>query len=245
MNENTNPIRCLTMFESLTIVMAAFNEEDALPECAARTIAFLDEHIRDGQLIIVNDGSSDRTASIIDALAAQHGCVVAHHLPENAGMGAALLAGYARADKEWFAMMPADGQIDPYEFAGFFCHADESDVITSLYSNRKYTLSRKVLSYGLRFLTAAVVGTRARTEGAYMVRRDVYRELGACSHSFLLNLEIPIRAKRGGYRVTTVYMRVHERIAGESKAVNFGRIGQTFKELFALRLQMEKERRGR
>ena len=50
-----------------------------------------------------------------------------------------------------------------------------------------------------------------------MVRRDVYRELGACSHSFLLNLEIPIRAKRGGYRVTTVYMRVHERIAGESR----------------------------
>lgn len=224
--------------------MAAFNEEEALPVCAERTLAFLDAHVSDGELIIVNDGSSDRTAEVIRELESADPRVVGRHLEQNAGMGAALLDGYGVASKEWIAMMPADGQIDAFEFLEFFKVADDADVVTSLYSNREYTLLRKALSYGLRALTVAVVGTRARTEGSYMVRRSILETLGATSHSFLLNLEIPIRAKRAGYRVATVYMKVHERVAGESKAVNLGRITQTFGELFKLRLRMERERFG-
>ena len=230
------------MWPSLTIVMAAFNEQDALPVCAARTLAFLDQHVSDGQLIIVNDGSSDETSEVIRQLQAEDHRVIGRHLTENSGMGAALLDGYSVATKDWIAMMPADGQIDAFEFLGFFEAATEADVVTSLYSNREYTMLRKLLSYGLRGLTVAIVGTRARTEGSYMVRRDVLETLGASSHSFLLNLEIPIRAKRAGYRVATVYMKVHDRVAGHSKAVNLNRITQTFGELFKLRVQMERER---
>ena len=60
-----------------------------------------------------------------------------------------------------------------------------------------------------------------------------------------MNLEIPIRAKRGGFRVKTVYMNVHDRLAGVSKATSAKRVIQTFEELFKLRLQMERERVGR
>ncbi len=232
------------MFSSLSIVMAAFNEEDALPECVQRTLEFLRLHVADGELLIVNDGSSDGTGSLIDALSHEHPEVVALHLDENSGMGAALLKGYGHARKEWIAMMPADGQIDAFEFLAFFEVADRADVVTSLYKNREYTIGRKILSYGLRVLTATIVGTRARTEGSYMVRRTILSGLGASSHSFLLNLEIPIRAKRRGHRVETVFMNVHERIAGESKAVNLGRIRQTFGELFRLRLKMREEERS-
>ncbi|MCB9524963.1 MAG: glycosyltransferase family 2 protein [Myxococcales bacterium] len=225
--------------------MAAFNEEDALPECAARNLAFLREHVADGELIIVDDGSSDGTPALVDALAAEHPEVVGLHLAQNSGMGAALLRGFAEARKDWVTIMPADGQIDPYELLDFFAVADDADLITSLYKNREYTLGRKVLSLGLRALTATVVGTRARTEGIYLVRRAVLEQLGASSHSFLLNLEIPIRAKRGGFRVKTVYMNVHDRIAGHSKATSFARIQQTFSELFRLRVRMEGERVAR
>ena len=229
---------------SLTIVMAAFNEDEALPPCVARTLEFLRAHVADPELIIVDDGSSDGTPALIDALAAEHPEVVAVHLAQNSGMGAALLAGFAQARKDWVTIMPADGQIDAYDLLIFFEVADDADLITSLYKNREYTLQRKVLSYGLRMLTATVVGTRARTEGIYLVRRSVLEQLGARSQSFLLNLEIPIRAKRGGFRVKTVYMNVHDRLAGHSKATSARRVVQTFQELFRLRLQMERERRG-
>lgn len=227
---------------SLTIVMAAYNEEEALPACLARNLAFLREHVPDGELIVVNDGSRDGTAALIDAWAQVHPELRAVHLPQNRGMGGALRAGFAQARKDWVTIMPADGQIDPYDLLGFFEVAEGADLITSLYRNRQYNWRRKTLSLGLRALTASIVGTRARTEGIYLVRRAVLERLGARSDSFLLNLEIPIRAKRGGYRVQTVYMNVHERSAGESKATNYKRISQTFRELFALRVQLERER---
>ena len=232
------------MPRSLSIVMAAFDEEDALPACVARTLAFLREHIPDGELVIVDDGSKDGTPALIDRLAAEHPEVVARHLARNSGMGAALLDGFAVARKTWVTIMPADGQIDAYELLDFFAAAEDTgaDLVTSLYRNREYTPARWALSLGLRALTTAIVGTRARTEGIYMVRRAVLERLGARSHSFLLNLEIPIRAKRGGYRVETIFMNVHERTAGASKATSLARIRQTFTELFKLRVQMERER---
>jgi glycosyltransferase involved in cell wall biosynthesis len=227
---------------SLSIVMAAFNEEDALPGCVARTLAFLREHVPDGELIIVDDGSSDGTPALVDRLAAEHREITALHLERNSGMGAALLRGFEAASRTWVTIMPADGQIDAYELLDFFAVADDADLVTSLYRNREYTPARWALSLGLRALTTAIVGTRARTEGIYLVRRDVLERLGARSHSFLLNLEIPIRAKRGGYRVKTIYMNVHERIAGHSKATSWKRVRQTFEELFKLRVTMERER---
>ncbi len=236
-----------SMPRSLSIVMAAFDEEDALPACVERTLAFLREHIPDRELLIVDDGSSDGTPALVDRLAAEHVEVVALHLERNSGMGAALLRGFAAARKEWVTIMPADGQIDAFELLDFFAAAERSgaDLVTSLYRNRSYTPARWALSLGLRALTTVIVGTRARTEGIYMVRRAVLEQLGARSHSFLLNLEIPIRAKRGGFRVETIHMNVHDRTAGASKATSAARIQQTFMELFKLRVQMERERLDR
>jgi glycosyltransferase involved in cell wall biosynthesis len=233
---------------SLSIVMAAFDEEDALPACAARTLAYLEDRGAPGELIIVNDGSKDGTAAVIAALATAHpGRVIPVHRRENGGMGAALLDGFAVARHGWVTIMPADGQIDPFEIDAFFVAAEreQADLVTSLYGNRRYSPARWALSLGLRALTTAIVGTRARTEGIYLVRRAVLERLGASSKSFLLNLEIPIRAKRGGHRVATITMHVHDRIAGTSKATSFGRIRQTFVELFRLRLRMERERLAR
>ena len=232
----------MPMWPSLTIVLAAFNEEEALPACAERTLQFLREHVADGELIIVDDGSSDGTAEIIDELAMTVPEVVAHHLSENSGMGAALLKGYGEATKDWITMLPADGQLDAYDLLTFFEAAETADLVTSLYHHREYSIYRKTRSLGLRVLTTAIVGTRARTEGTYMVRRTVLKSLGATSQSFLLNLEIPIRARRAGHRVETVFMNVHDRIAGESKATSSRRIIQTFKELFKLRIKLERER---
>jgi len=228
--------------ESLTIVMAAFNEEEALPRCAERTLAFLRQHIEEGELIIVDDGSTDETWNVIESLEAREPEVRGFRLAKNSGMGAALLRGFTEARQEWITILPADGQLDAFELLGFFDAAREADLVTSLYRNRRYPLGRKVLSLGLRTLTALIVGTRARTEGTYLVRREVLHALHPRPKSFLLNHQIPIRAKRGGYRVATVFMNVSERLGGASKAATPGRIWQTFFEHFTLRAAMERER---
>lgn len=223
---------------SLSLVVAAFNEEDVIEQSTSEIVDYLEKNIKSWQLILVSDGSTDRTGEIIDRLAASIPHTTALHLKSNSGMGAALKEGYAHVTQEWVTMLPADGQIKPTEINKLLVDHENYDVVTSLYDNRKYTIQRKVISLVLRFLTALIVGTRARTEGNYLVRQSVLKSFPLYSDSFLLNLEIPIRAKRKKLRLNTVYISVSPRIGGYSKALAGRRVWQTFYELFLLRLQM-------
>lgn len=230
------------MFTSLTVVVAAFNEEECIAQFVEGLLDFLQKEAVDSEVILVNDGSIDQTGHLINQIAQENNQVISLHLEKNSGMGAALLKGYEKASKDWITMLPADGQIQPMELKKLFELSKESDVVTSLYVDRKYSSSRRILSFGLRVLTALIVGTRARTEGTYLIRSEVLRKLNPVSQSFLLNLEIPIRAKRQGFRVKTAWIYVSQRLAGKSKAITWRRVFQTFQELFHLRLQFEKER---
>lgn len=234
--------------ESLSIVVAAYDEVEALPRCVERTLEFLRRHVVDGELLIVDDGSTDGTGALIDALAAREPLVRAFHLPRNLGMGAALLRGFAEARRDWVAMLPGDGQIDAFDllalFAAHAAAAGAVDLVTTRYRNRRAPIVRRVLSLGMRALTALIIGTRARSDGTYLIRRAVLDALSPRSHSFMLNQEIPIRARRGGFRVTTVTTDVHDRIAGRSKAATPGRIAHTFLDQLSLRVALERERLG-
>lgn len=227
---------------SLSVVLAAYNEEDCIVAFCEQVQVFLEEHFHDWELIVVNDGSTDNTRSLVETFAFKKPRVKFAHLQKNSGMGAALKVGYRLATKDWVTMLPADGQIQPKEILKLTIHHEQTDLVTTLYQNREYTLFRKVVSLGLRFLTAFIVGTRARTEGNYLVKRSVLDSFDLRSDSFLLNLEIPIRAKKAGCRVKTVYILVSPRLGGVSKAVTGRRVFHTFYELFLLRLAMTKEK---
>lgn len=229
------------VFDSLSLVVAAYDEQEALATTLERVETFLVEHVREWELIIVDDGSSDGTGLLMDQWARSRPNVYALHHERNRGMGAALTTGYGAASKSWVTMLPGDGQIDPYELPKLFALSSEADLVTSLYENRLETPFRRLLSLGLRFLTVLIVGSRAGTEGTYLVRREVLEKLNATSESFLLNLEIPIRAKKGRYRVRTGLIRVTPRKAGVSKAATLGRTFQTFRELFKLRIKLMKK----
>ncbi len=227
----------------LSLVVAAYNEIDALPKCVEACLAYLRESCPRSELILVDDGSNDGTSALCDELAEKHNEIRAIHLEHNSGMGAALLAGYAVCTRPFVSMLPGDGQIAPDSITALFEQMDdETAVVTTLYKNRRYPLGRKILSVGLRTLTALIVGTRARTEGNYLVRREILEQLHPCSTSFLLNLEIPIRAKRAKLKVNTAHIDVLPRLGGVSKATSSGRILRTFADLFRLRLTLERER---
>ena len=79
------------MEPNLSIVIMAYNEEDNLPVQLERTVTFLTSHGDQWQVIVVNDGSTDRTGDIAEAWSARYPerLTVIHH-PTNRGMGAAL-----------------------------------------------------------------------------------------------------------------------------------------------------------
>lgn len=233
-------------FPSLSLVMVAFNEAECLEPCAARAIAFLEEKVADPELLLVDDGSTDGTGPMMDAIAARLPWVRALHHDRNRGAGAALKTGFAAATREWVTILPADGQIDPYDIERFFEAAREADLVISRYEDRaeKYSLHRKVLSRGLRVAIALIVGTTVASESIYVIRRTLLERLGPRSDSFFLNLEVPIRAARAKASIRAVTVGYHPRVAGHSKATSARKILHLFGELFEARLWFWQEARA-
>ena len=93
--------------KDLTLVLPAYNEEGALPEILPELLKFSDE--KGCQLVIVNDGSKDRTREILDGFVKHPALTVVHH-KVNRGYGGALKSGIRSAKTTYVMTIDADGQ---------------------------------------------------------------------------------------------------------------------------------------
>ncbi len=98
---------------TLTVVVAAFNEEDALPVLQSRLAAVLDGMDLDAQVLYVDDGSRDRSWQVMQELAARDPRVQLLRLSRNFGKELALTAGLDRVDSDAAVVLDADGQDPP------------------------------------------------------------------------------------------------------------------------------------
>lgn len=104
----------------LSVVIPAYNEENGIVEIMQRVLTIREglkeAGIDDMELLVVNDGSHDRTAEVAGQLASQHTCVRIISHPHNRGYGAALKTGFAQAKGELVGFLDADGTYPPEYF---------------------------------------------------------------------------------------------------------------------------------
>jgi hypothetical protein len=106
----------VTFPHGLSVFFPAYNDAPSLPGLLATTFDTLDQHVADYEVIVVNDGSADDTASVLQALEREYHPrlrVITH--PQNRGYGAALRTGLAAACKPYIFYTDGDGQYDPAE----------------------------------------------------------------------------------------------------------------------------------
>jgi glycosyltransferase involved in cell wall biosynthesis len=230
----------------LSVVVFAYNEETNVPLVLPAIHAWLRGRGAPYELIFVDDGSTDATAERArQVLAGDAACCVVSH-PRNGGIGAALKTGYRHATLPWFSFLPCDGQIPCTELDAL-CRAAESacvPVVFSVYRNRDDGLMRKVLSQGVRALIYAVHGVVMRSDGPYLVARELFHPELLQSDTFFLNFEFPIRMLREQkpYRVVTI--ECQQRLSGRSKSTGWKRIAGVARDLVHLKLRLAREASG-
>jgi len=118
---------------SLYIVIPAYNEELNIERCVADWYPVVENHNEDGtsRLVIVNDGSKDKTLEKLEALAKDRPLLIPLS-KENGGHGSAVLYGYRYAigaGAEWVFQTDSDSQTDPGEFEQFWESRNEYDAV--------------------------------------------------------------------------------------------------------------------
>ncbi|MCX5795119.1 MAG: glycosyltransferase family 2 protein [Elusimicrobia bacterium] len=145
----------------LTVVMPVYNEQGCIASVCGEWLSLLEVY-PGGRLVVIDDGSTDRTGGLLDGLAVAEPRLCVVHQP-NAGHGAALRTAYQRALStgcDWVFQVDSDGQFSPGDFAKLWARRGESDFVTGLRQERHDPWQRLVITRLLRLVILLVFGVR-------------------------------------------------------------------------------------
>jgi dolichol-phosphate mannosyltransferase len=194
----------------LSIVIPAYNEEATL-EALLERVHTLDLFPIEKEIIIVNDGSRDRTLEIASVYATNHQNITVLSHEHNRGKGAAVRTGFAHATGEYVVVQDADLEYDPNDFRAMLALAQEKNA-GAVYGSRRLPLPGQPQKRGkwyyylggvtLTYLANIIYDTRITDEPTCykMIRGDVLKEIPLVSNGFEFCPEITAKiAKRGIY----------------------------------------------
>ena len=130
----------------LSVLLPAFNEAESLPQLWSELGPVLDAIGRPTEVIIVDDGSTDATASIARALHERDARVRLLRLAGNGGLSVALDAGFARARGRIVVTLDSDLQNDPRDIPRMLAHLDGYDAVTGWRQRRDDPWLKRVSS---------------------------------------------------------------------------------------------------
>ncbi|GHO85124.1 glycosyltransferase family 2 protein [Dictyobacter formicarum] len=236
--------------QSLSIVLPAHNEEQVIATTVTYILETLSPWVNDFEIVVVNDGSKDRTGEILQALSEQDQRVRVITHPVNQGYGAALVSGFNAANKDLTFFMDSDGQFDIREISLFFPFIDQYDAVLGYRIDRQDTWMRKLNAWGWKQLIRLVLGVHVRdVDCAFKVYRTAFiHQSNFETRGAMINAEMLYKLKRAGYSFKEIGVHHLPRRTGQATGAHPRVILRAFRELFYYarkwRLQ-EKERRRR
>jgi len=207
------------LLPALSIVLPAYNEEGNIERvvrdaaAAAAALAPLSE------IVVVDDGSRDRTGEILARLAAEMDGtlrIVSH--PVNEGYGAALRDGFRATTGKLVFYTDADNQFDLRELADILPLMQEVDAVLGYRVGRQDPWMRRAVSEGFNRLSSAALGISVRDLNCSfkLFRGDLIRALPIESNDFFVDTELVARIHRAGWRYVQRGVRHYPRTAGRS-----------------------------
>lgn len=223
------------MSRSVSCTILAYNEERTLREAAEDVRnALADFGDRDFEIILVDDGSTDRTPEI--------GRQLEREIPElrmirhgrNLGPGSAILTGIRNSNNDVICFHAADQQLDFAEVASFIPLLDDADIVIGSRSGRPdYTAMRKLSSWVYIKLAQGLfdLGGYDDFNFLYLYRRELLEEMPIDTDGVFMCTEIFVRARAAGARVAAVEAQCLPRREGKSTVYRPQVIAKTIAEM--------------
>ena len=222
----------------LTIAMPAFNEEGCIERSVGEALAALDGLAGPGEVLVVDDGSTDRTPALLAGIAARDPRLRVARNERNLGMGSFNRRMLAEAAGDWVFFIGADGEWDAREALRFLALAEKEGVDGVLgYRRRKrYGPWRTAVSWLFAASIVVLFGCRLIDVGSIrLLRRARFAPLRLYSQSAFLNAERLLVGRRRGARYLQVPVEHRERLSGRGRGSRPRNVAVAFRDLLATR----------
>lgn len=225
------------MTPGISVFFPAYNDEASIAGLVGDALAILPSLAEDFEVIVVDDGSTDGTAAVLDTLARADPRVRVVHHAVNRGYGAALRTGFASATKELVFYTDGDGQYDVRELARLRPLLGEGvDIVNGYKVQRADGLQRKAIGAVYNRLAHLLFSIPIRDVDCdfRLLRRRAVEQVELVSSSGSICVELVHKLHRRGCVFAEVPVRHRPRAHGRSQFFTFRRVARTALDLLSL-----------
>lgn len=187
--------------DSITIMIPALNEENNIEAAITTVSAIASRCTSDYEIIVIDDGSSDKTRVIADAIAKKNTAIRVICHSRNTGLGSCFQDAIGQASKTYFCGYPGDGDVSSQSFARLLALRHPNTAIFPYLSNQKdRPIVRRVMSKLYTKLLTVLFGVKLRYFNGYFLAETAVlrRLLPLLSTSHTVHAEIVIRLIQSG-----------------------------------------------
>lgn len=225
----------------ISVFLPAYNDEATIAGLVEDALEVLPSLAGDYEVVVVNDGSSDGTAAVLDELARRHPAVRVVHHPHNRGYGGALRTGFASTRKALVFYTDGDGQYDVRELARLLpLLRDGVDVVNGYQTARADGWSRRLIGGAYNHLAHFLFSVPVRQVDCdfRLLRRSALERVELVSNSGTICVELVHRLARAGCVFAEAPVHHYPRRHGRSQFFTPGRVARTAFDLCSLWLRL-------
>lgn len=202
----------------LSVFFPAYNEEQNVSTTVTQADQILKSlNLKNYEIIIVNDGSTDKTADVVEKLTKQGITLKLLNHPKNLGYGHALKTGFGAASYPWVFFTDSDGQFSFSEITKFLKETDQADLILGYRLNRADSFLRKFYTFGWNMLARFLLGLTLKDYscGFKLIKKKVYEAVQPLeAEEKVTQIEMLVKAKKMGFKFLEVGVNHYPRRYG-------------------------------
>jgi len=232
---------------SISVLIPVFNEEKVAAQVLENAIDILENKLKlEYEILVFNDGSTDRTGQIVESLAQKHDTIKAFQNGGNKGIGYSVKEGIRQASKRWFVVIPGDYQFIFEDIESYPYTSTEYDLIIGYIKNVKIrTLLRRIISNGYRFTVNFLFGLRLKYIGGMsLFKTEKLKQLHLSTDSAAIFSEIIVKLIKQGNSYTYAGFHLRERRVGKSQVLRIKSVFKVLVSILKLWKDINFQRRG-
>ncbi len=226
------------LLKDVAVVIPVFNEEKLIGECINEWLNVLDSVNLNYEILIIDDGSSDATISIVERYGDNQNIQMI--IKQNEGHGPTILAGYKRAVgiAEWVFQADSDNEISPNQFSALWSRRQGQDAVIAWRQGRNQTTVRRLVTFFARVTTKVLFRCHLRDVNIpfRLIRSETLTILleKIPSDTFAPNIALSGALSLMNYQVEECPVVFNQRIVGESSLSNLGAVRKGGRALLEL-----------
>lgn len=224
------------LLSSVSLVIPTYNDESTVGKLITDGARLLHDVCPDYEIIVVNDGSKDKTWEVLGkaAQANNHVRLINHEI--NQGYGQTIKELYYAAQKNLVFSLPGDYQYAPKELLAMAEGLAKYDFVIGLRVKRNDPWRRKMQSAVYNFMLRVLYGLKHKDVNSIkLFKREILNHIQLQSSTAFVDAELCIRAEKAGYHIVEIPIEHLPRLSQGASGGKLSVIAQTFGDLLSMR----------